>query len=134
MPRHSTIPVVHATLSSSFSSVVFAVMPKCPACLVLLLAPLGVKAPGSKLFLAWMVLMLAAVPMTLLLTPACRRSGIGPLLLALAGLATMTIGKIAVDSWLIVAAGAVAMFSAAFWTARSAMVGCSRTESHGSGA
>jgi len=61
--------------------------------------------------------MLAAVPITLFLIPACRKCGRGPLLLALAGLATMTIGRIGIDSVLIVSAGALAMFGAALWTA-----------------
>ena len=127
------MPVVSATLSSSVSSLIFAVMPKCPACLVLLLAPLGIKVPGSRWFLAYAIAMVAAMPLAFFLTPACRRCGIRPLLLALAGLAIMTLGRIALDSGAIMAAGAVAMFGAALWTARNASVGQSKacTEPHG---
>jgi hypothetical protein len=91
-------------------------MPKCPACLVLLLAPLGIKVPGSQWFLAYSIIMLAGIPLAFLATPACRRRGMRPLLFALAGLAIMTIGRIALDSVALMAVGAMAMFGAAFWT------------------
>jgi hypothetical protein len=114
VPRSSALPLI----SSSFSSLIFAFMPKCPACLVLLLAPLGIKVPGSQLFLAWAILMLAGIPLAFLWTPACRRCGTRPLFLALGGLVVMTLGRIAADSLVIMAVGALAMFGAALWTAR----------------
>jgi hypothetical protein len=105
-------------LSSSFSSLIFAFLPKCPACLVLLLAPLGIKVPGSKLFLAYAIVMLAGIPLAFFLTPACRRCGTRPLFLALGGLAIMTIGRVALDSLVVMAIGALALFGASIWTAR----------------
>ena len=59
MPR-AALPV----LSSSFSSLIFAVLPKCPACLVVLLAPLGIKVPGSRWFLAYACVFAAGIPAT----------------------------------------------------------------------
>lgn len=114
----SAISYLPATLTPSFSSLIFAMMPKCPACLVLLLAPLGIKAPGSRWFAAYAILMLAAVPLAFFLAPACRRCGIRPLLLALGGLVIMTIGRIFADSMVIVALGAMTMFGAVLWAAR----------------
>ncbi len=98
-------------------------MPKCPACLVLLLAPLGIKVPGSQWFLAYAMVMLAGIPLVFFLTPACRRCGTRPLLLALGGLAIMTIGRIAADSMAMMAVGAIALFGAALWTARLSITG-----------
>jgi len=105
-------------ISSSFTSLMFAFLPKCPACLVLLLAPFGIKVPGSRLFLAYTVLMLAGIPLAFFMTPACRRCGTRPLFLALGGLAIMTIGRIAFDSMAIMIVGAMALFGASAWTAR----------------
>lgn len=93
-------------------------MPKCPACLVLLLAPLGIKVPGSRWFLAYAIVMLAGIPLAFFLSPACRRCGVRPLFLGLGALAIMTIGRIAVDSMAMMAVGALAMFGAALWTAK----------------
>ena len=104
--------------SSSCSSLIFALMPKCPACLVLLLAPLGIKVPGSSWFLAYAILMFAAIPLAFFWTPACRRCGVRPLFVALAGLAIMTISRVAFDSLPGMALGALAMFGAALWVAR----------------
>ncbi|HEX4278008.1 MAG TPA: hypothetical protein VHZ74_21790, partial [Bryobacteraceae bacterium] len=61
MPR-TTAPA-YSLFSSSLSSLIFAFLPKCPACLVLLLAPLGIKVPGSKWFLAYAILMVAGIPL-----------------------------------------------------------------------
>jgi hypothetical protein len=111
-----------ATLPSSCSSLIFALMPKCPACLVLLLAPFGIQVPGSRWFLAYVILMLAAVPLAFFLSPGCRRNfGIRPLFLALAGLSIMTIGRIAAGSMAIMTLGAMAMFGAALWMAKSSV-------------
>lgn len=115
MPRSAP---TYSFLSSSLSSLIFAFLPKCPACLVLLLAPLGIKAPGSRWFLAYVMVMLAGIPLAFFLTPACRRCGYKPLLLALAGLAIMTIGRIELDSLVLTMVGAAVMFAAAFWMAR----------------
>ena len=114
MPRSSALPL----LSSSLSSLIFAFMPKCPACLVLLLAPLGIKVPGSRWFPAYAIVMLAGIPLAFFGTPACRKCGTRPLFLALGGLAIMTIGRIAVDSLAVTAVGAMALFGASLWTAR----------------
>jgi hypothetical protein len=114
VPRSSALPVI----SSSLSSLIFAFMPKCPACLVLLLAPLGIRVPGSRWFPAYAIAMLAAIPLAFFLTPACRKCGTRPLFLALGGLAIMTIGRLAVDSMAVTAVGAVALFGASLWTAK----------------
>jgi hypothetical protein len=108
----------YSFLSSSLSSLIFAFLPKCPACLVVLLAPLGIKVPGTKWFLAYAILMLAGVPLVFFFTPACRRCGYKPLLLALAALAMMTLGRIELESVAVTIAGAAAMFAAALWMAR----------------
>jgi hypothetical protein len=114
VPR-TALPV----FSSSFSSLIFAVLPKCPACLVVLFAPLGIKVPGSRWFLAYVCVLAAGIPLAFFLTPACRKCGVRPLLLALSGLAVMTVGHVFVDNLALVAAGALLMFAAAFWTARA---------------
>lgn len=101
---------------------IFAFLPKCPACLVLLLAPLGIKVPDTKWFLAYLVLMMAGIPLAFFLTPACRRCGFKPLLVALAGLSIMTIGRIGTDSAALTILGAAVMFAAAFWIARKSFV------------
>ncbi len=108
-------------LSSSASSLIFAILPKCPACLVLLLAPLGIKLPGSPWFLAYVVIMLAAIPLVFFMTAACRKSiGLRSILIAMGGLLLMVVGRIIVDSAIVVACGVAAMFTASFLTARSA--------------
>jgi hypothetical protein len=119
VPR-TALPV----LSSSFSSLIFAVLPKCPACLVVLLAPLGIKVPGSRWFLGYVCVLAAGIPLAFFLTPACRKCGVRPLLLALTGLAVMTIGHVFVDNLALVAVGALLMFAAAFWTARASQPAC----------
>jgi hypothetical protein len=115
VPRSSALPL----LSPSFSSLILAFLPKCPACLVLMLAPLGIKVPGSRMFLAYVCVMAAGIPLAFFATPACRRCGIRPLMLAFAGLVLMTVGRVAVDNLAIVVAGGALMFAAAIWTARS---------------
>lgn len=111
-------------ISSSFSSLIFAVLPKCPACLVLLLAPLGIKVPDSRWFLAYACLLAAGIPMAFFLTPACRKCGARPLLLSLTGLASMTVGHVFVDNLTLVAVGALLMFASAFWIARTSQSAC----------
>jgi hypothetical protein len=106
-------------LSPSFSSLIVGLLPKCPACLVLLLAPLGIKVPGSRMLLVYVCVMAAGIPLAFFATPACRRCGIRPLMLAFAGLVLMIIGRVAVDNLAIVLAGGALMFAAAIWTARS---------------
>lgn len=120
MPR-TTAPA-YSLFSSSLSSLIFAFLPKCPACLVLLLAPLGIKVPGSKWFLAYAILMVAGIPLAFFLTPACRRCGYRPLILAMTGLAIMTIGRIETESLTLTILGAAVMFAAAFWMARKSSV------------
>jgi hypothetical protein len=120
VPR-TTAPA-YSLFSSSLSSLIFAFLPKCPACLVLLLAPLGIKVPGSKWFLAYAILMVAGIPLAFFLTPACRRCGYRPLILAMTGLAIMTIGRIETESLTLTILGAAVMFAAAFWMARKSSV------------
>ena len=114
MPRPFALPL----LSPSFSSLIVALLPKCPACLVLMLAPMGIKVPGSRMFLAYVCVMAAGIPLAFFATPACRRCGIRPLMLAFGGLVLMTVGRIAVDNLAIVVAGGALMFAAAIWSAR----------------
>jgi hypothetical protein len=114
---HSAAPA-YSLVSSSLSSLIFAFLPKCPACLVLLLAPLGIKVPGSKWFLAYAIVMVAGIPLAFFLTPACRKCGVRPLLLALGGLAIMTVGRIEVESLALTILGALVMFTSALWMAR----------------
>ncbi|SRR6266566_9623366 len=111
--RHA-LPLV----SSSFSALLFAMLPKCPACLVLLLAPLGIKIPASRLFLGWAVMMLVSIPLAFFWTPACRTRGIRPLVLALAGLGVMAFGRFSAESTLITTAGAAMMLAAGVWVSR----------------
>lgn len=120
MLRFPSRPLLSATLSSSCSSLLVALLPKCPVCLMMLLAPLGIKLPGSRWFLEYAVAMLAAIPLAFFLTPACRRCGLRPLLFALAGLAVITIGRLAADSLVLVAVGVLAMVAAAIFTVRPA--------------
>lgn len=88
---------------------------------MLLLAPLGVRLPGSQWFLAYVVVMLAAIPLVFFLTSGCRRSiGLRPMLLAIVGLLLMVTGRIILDSTIVLAIGVVAMFTASFLTARTA--------------
>jgi hypothetical protein len=108
-------------LSSSISSLTFALLPKCPACLVLMLAPLGVKLPGSRWFLLYAVLMMAAIPLVFFATSTRRKSvSVRPMLLAVGGLLTMTLGRLTFESNIVVGVGIAVLFTAAFWTARSA--------------
>lgn len=109
-----------ATLSSSFSSLLVALLPKCPVCLVMMLAPLGIKLPGSRWFLEYAIVMVAAIPLAFFLTPACRRCGMRPLLFALAGLAIMTVGRLAADSLILIGIGAFSMVAGAVFTVRPA--------------
>lgn len=120
MPRFPARPFLSATLSSSCSSLLVALLPKCPVCLVMLLAPLGIKVPGSRWFLEYAIVMLAAIPLAFFLTPACRRCGLRPLLFAIAGLTIMTIGRLAADSLVLIGIGALAMVGAAIFMARPA--------------
>ena len=123
MTRSAANSALSSVLSSSLSSVIFAVLPKCPACLVLLLAPIGIRLPYSSWFLAYALLMLAGIPLVFFLTPVCRRScGMRPLFLALAGLLVMTVGRVSLDSNILVAVGAMALVGSSFWTARSALI------------
>jgi len=105
-------------------------MPKCPACLALFLAPLGVAVPRSKWFLAYAVLLLAALPMAFLLSRTCRHCGVRPLLLALSGVALMTVGRIGFDSGVAVAAGSMVLITAVVWVARLSAPSRTCTESH----
>ena len=119
VPRSSqAMPLVSPLVSSSFSSLIVAVMPKCPACLVVLLAPLGIEVPGTQLFLAYAILMLAGIPLVFFLSRRCRQCGLRPLFSALGGLAMMTVGRIFFDSVAAMIFGAILMLGAAFWMAR----------------
>jgi hypothetical protein len=92
-----------------------------------LLAPLGIKVPGSRWFLAYVCVLAAGIPLAFFLTPACRKCGVRPLTLALTGLAAMTIGHVFIDNLLLVAVGALLMFASAFWIARSSQASCARS-------
>jgi hypothetical protein len=110
-------------LSSSFSALLLAFLPKCPFCLVMLLAPLGIRVPGSSWFLIYAVVMLAVIPVAFFWSPPCRRCGIGPLAAGLGGLLIMIIGRFAGpdlsgSSIALMATGAMLMLAAAVWTAR----------------
>jgi hypothetical protein len=114
-------------------------MPKCPACLVLLLAPLGIKVPGSKWFLAYAVLMAAALPLAFFVARSCRRCGMRPLITALTGMAAtgmaaMTIGRVFVSdgavNLAVSAAGVLMVFGAILWAGRLASAAQVCAESH----
>jgi len=118
--RSATSSALSSVVSSSASSLIFALLPKCPACLVFLLAPFGIRLPGSRWFLAYVLVLTMAIPLLFFATPGCRKScGVRPMLLAIAGLLTMALGRVYADSTTLVILGAMAMFAAAFWTARS---------------
>ncbi len=104
--------------SSSASAALFAVLPKCPMCLIALLAPLGITVSGTGSFLVFLGAMLLAIPLVLFWVPACRKCGFRPLLLALLGACVMMAGRFALDSTALMVAGAVIMFASALWTAR----------------
>jgi hypothetical protein len=108
-------------ISSSFSALILAFLPKCPFCLVLLLAPLGIKVPGSGSYLVWAFLMLAAIPVAFFWSAPCHRGGVRPLLFGLTGLGILTAGRfigsaIAGADIAIMAAGAALMVGAALWS------------------
>jgi hypothetical protein len=127
--RSATNPGMSSVVSTSLSSLIFAFLPKCPACLVLMLAPFGVRLPGSKLFLAYTVLLLAAIPLVFFMSATCRKSlGYKPMFLALAGLGVMSLGRVVWDSTALVAIGATVMFGSALWTARFSVFSQKKTE------
>jgi hypothetical protein len=105
-------------LSSSFSALILALLPKCPFCLVLLLAPLGIKVPGSGWFLTYAILMLAGIPVAFFWSAPCHRGGIRPLILGLIGLGIMTIGRFSDSNAAVMLVGASLMMSAGLWSSR----------------
>ena len=104
--------------SSSASAALFAALPKCPLCLVALLAPLGIRVSGTGSFLVYVAAMVLAIPLVLFWVPACRRCGVRPLLLALLGACVMMVGRFAIDSLVLTVTGAAILFASALWTSR----------------
>src|SRR5260370_18270555 len=90
-------------VSSCACPVLFALLPKCPACLVLLLAPLGIPAPQSRIFLVFAGIALLAIPIILLSAPACRHCSKRRLCMALGGATLIAIGRFSAGGAVVVA-------------------------------
>ena len=104
-----------AVVSPSCSAILFAALPKCPACLLFLLAPLGIPFPAARPLLTFVAMALLAVPLLFLSTPSCRRCRRRPLYLAIAGSAVMTIGRFAASGSVLPIAGALMILAAVLW-------------------
>jgi hypothetical protein len=89
------------------SSLAFALLPKCPMCLALLLAPLGITLSRSSPILTLAGLLLLLVPIALLAVPAYRKSSVRLALVPVIGVLLMAIGRFAFDNSLVIAMGAI---------------------------
>jgi hypothetical protein len=107
-----------AFASPSFSGALLALLPKCPACLVLLLAPLGIRLPASNLFLAVAVLAALAVPVLMLRSRTCQGCAVWPTSLALVGVGLMAAGRFTSLGSPVILAGSACVCASLFWITR----------------
>ena len=119
-------PGKHAlsVVSPSFSAILFAGLPKCPACLLFLLAPLGIPFHVAGSILTTAALVLLAVPLVFLSMPACRKCSMRPLYLAMAGAVILLIGRFGTAGPALPAVGAVIIFAAVLWGKHSTPAHC----------
>lgn len=103
---------------SAVSPLLLASLPKCPACLLFLLAPLGISFPAAGPVLTSAALLLLAVPLVYLALPACRGCSKRPLYLAIAGTLLMAAGRFAATGPALPIAGALVIFTAVWWGRR----------------
>src|SRR5688572_4315818 len=95
-----------ASLTSS-SAVLLAFLPKCPACIFFVLAPLGIPFDGARSLLIYTSLLLLAAPLIFLWRSACGRCSARPLYLAVAGSTATAIGRFGVSGTALPVAGAL---------------------------
>jgi hypothetical protein len=106
-------------VSPSISAICFALLPKCPVCLALLLAPLGISFPTGRTAFALTGWLLLTVPIGFLCVSERGKLRAGPLPLGAAGALLMGIGRFSVDSAVLLAVGGALIVIAFLWAARS---------------
>jgi|HubBroStandDraft_6_1064221.scaffolds.fasta_scaffold441888_2 hypothetical protein len=110
------------------SALALAALPKCPLCVAAYLGVVG-SFSSAALGAAWGAPLTAVLLAAALAAPvmrAWRRRGVLPLVAGVAGALALVLGKFAVGSVLLVAAGAVILAAAAVWSARSPSPGSRR--------
>ena len=107
---------IRAFASPAFSAALLAWLPKCPACLILLLAPLGIRLPASNLLLTGAAIAALIVPIALFRARVCNRCAILPSCLAVLGIGLMAAGRFTEAGPLLLFAGASCVFSASLWS------------------
>ncbi len=110
-------------VSPSISAIFFALLPKCPVCLALLLAPLGISFPASRTVFAITGWLLLTVPIGFLCVSERSKTRAGPLPLGAVGALLMGIGRFWIGDPVLVAAGSALIVVAFLWAARSSRPG-----------
>jgi hypothetical protein len=110
------------------STLVVAVLPKCPICLAAYLGAFGLTGAESIVDAAWLLPITVACLLVALLAlgfGARRRRGYGPLLLGLHAGALVVLGRFALDSSIAAGAGAALLIAASIWNTwpRGALTG-----------
>ena len=107
-----------AFASPSLSAAVLALLPKCPACLVLLLAPLGIRLPASNAIVLAAVAVAFGIPLLILRLQGCRRCAARPFCVAFLGAALIAAARFAGGGEALLFAGAVFMGGSGLWLMR----------------
>ncbi len=107
------------SIAPSLSAVIFACLPKCPLCLVLLLAPFGISLPHQSVLLVAIGWLLLAMPLTVLCWMNRRNGRTGALLVGVIAVLLMGAGRFWAGNILLVLAGAALMITAFLWATRS---------------
>jgi hypothetical protein len=105
------------TIMPSVSTLLFACLPKCPLCLALLLAPLGVSLPHQSALLTATGAMLLVIPLGALYFIDRRKGGTGALWIGVIGVLLMGAGRFWAGSAVLVVVGSALMVAAFAWAA-----------------
>lgn len=102
-------------MSPSISAVFFTLLPKCPMCFAILLAPLGISLPASGTLFVLGGWLLLAVPVFILYLMAKGKGRMGPLLIGACGAFFMGFGRFAASSNLLMVGGAGVLVVGFLW-------------------
>ena len=104
---------------SAASTVLLAVMPKCPLCWIVLMSAIGVTWPASSGWLRSFVIVLSLVPVGMLLLSAYQTQRYTPLIVGVLAVMALYLCKFSLAFDMGVYVSGATLFGATLWTAKS---------------
>ena len=108
---------------SAASTVLLAVMPKCPLCWIALMSTIGVTWPASSGWLRSFVVVLSLVPLGILLICAQQSQKYAPLIVGVIAVIALYICKFRLSLDVGVYVSGATLFGATVWSTRSMLQG-----------